>query len=113
MAAKQGKLHSENFRMVLVLHAVNCQGELFRRQGWDRPIRAFTDLFLIERLCGYKAKDCSSQFVVHHRVELVALQPTTGVTPDFADDISVWLNGAAPSAQLPPELIVIDFCRGV
>src|SRR5688572_26042593 len=46
--------------------------------------------------------------IVHHRVELVTLQPAPRISPDLADDIGVWIALFDPVSKLLPEGIVVD-----
>ena len=49
-----------------------------------------------------------SELVVHHGVPHVALEPSGGVDPDLADDVRLGVDRPDASAELAPELVVVD-----
>ena len=52
--------------------------------------------------------DTFREGIVHHRMELIALEPWLGRMPDFSKDIEVWFLGQDCLTEIPPKLMV-DF----
>src|SRR5688572_21045659 len=62
-----------------------------------------------EMFTGKESQAGFGNFIIHHRIELIALKPALGLMPDFTDNIGIWINGTYPIAKFMPEGIIVNF----
>ena len=55
-----------------------------------------------------KTQGGACEKVVHLAVKLVALQPAMRLAPQFAHNVSVWIDRFAAPPKFAPEIIIID-----
>src|SRR5262245_38186729 len=77
VAAQESELDGSDLWTILALEPRNDLSKLFGTELGDLFVGALMNLLSIERVCRDKAKNRPGQLVVHHRVELIALQPAT------------------------------------
>jgi hypothetical protein len=61
----------------------------------------------------HEAQDGAGERVVHHGIELIALQPPAGVVPDLPHDVGLRVHGPAAAPELAPEGVVVDLAGNV
>src|SRR3989304_573087 len=63
----------------------------------------------IKMCAGKETQAGFGNFVIHHRIELVALQPALGLMPDLANDIGFRVDLSYAIAKFLPKGIIVNF----
>ena len=113
VAAQQVELHLVDRRLVQAQDPCDLTGKSLVVQGLDAMVAAAGHLFAQQVVAHEIAQAGLGEQVVHHRVELVALQPAARLRPDLTHDVGLGIDRPDPSPELLPEGIVVDFGRYV
>ena len=105
VAAEEIELRQCHLPVVEGQHKIYGIGELDCAQ-WLQLVASGT-LSGVQALSAEEAQAGAVEDVVHHRVELIPLQPALGIEPYLAHDVCLWVSRFHHAAELLPELIVV------